>query len=105
MRALKYGRWNATLAPREAAAWPASREKNHTPGTPSRLTYVLTFSSWDLLKNGSDGANAGLTSHIVNGVMPTHARPSWVSMLKGSGTSGRSRSAGTGQCINRSDPQ
>src|SRR5215216_5279820 len=50
--------------------------KEPTPGTPSRWTYVLTFSSWDSLKDGSGGVNAGLTPHIVNGVMPTHARPS-----------------------------
>src|SRR5918997_551711 len=105
MRALKYGRWNATLAPRTANVFSASREKNHTTGTPSRWTYVLTFSSWDLLKNGSGGAKVGLTPHMVNGVMPTHARPSWVSTTRGSGISGRSSSAGTGQCINRSEPQ
>src|SRR4028119_2135629 len=75
MRALKYGRGKATRAPRTAAALPASREKNHTPGTPSRWTYVLTLSSWDSLKYGSGGANAALTPHMVNGVMPAHARP------------------------------
>src|SRR4028119_1774153 len=105
MRALKYGRGKATRAPRTAAALPASREKNHTPGTPSRWTYVLTLSSWDSLKYGSGGANAALTPHMVNGVMPAHARPSWVSTTRGSGTAGTAAPPGPGQCRNRSEPQ
>lgn len=64
------------MAPRTATALFASKKKNQTPGTPSRWTYFLTFSSWDSLKDGSGGVNAGLRPHIVNGVIPTHARPS-----------------------------
>lgn len=76
MRAVKYGRWKVRRAPKTASGLFASREKNHTPGIPSRCTYVLTFNSWDSLKNGNAGANTGLTLHMLKGVMPTHAAPS-----------------------------
>jgi len=91
--------------PETASRLLASKEKNHTPGTPLRWTYVLTLSSWELLNTGSAGENTGLTPHMVKGVMPTHAAPSKASMVKGSGISGRSVSAGAGQCRNSSLPQ
>jgi hypothetical protein len=47
----------------------------------------------------------GRASHMVNGVSPTHALPSNVSMDNLSGMRRRSASAGVGQCINRSLPQ
>jgi hypothetical protein len=105
MRAAKYGRPKPTRAPNTASGLLASNEKNQTPGTPSRWTYVRTFNSWDALKRGTAGRSTGRNPHMVKGVTPTHATPSKVSMTRGSGIRGRNACAGTGQCMKSSFPQ
>jgi len=43
--------------------------------------------------------------HIVKGMTPIHAAPSWVSMSSSMGMSGRSSAGSIGQCMNRRLPQ
>jgi hypothetical protein len=98
MRARKYGSPKATRAPKTASVLEASSEKNQTPGTPLKWTYVRTLSSCDWLTTGSGGRTTGRIPHMVNGVTLTQARPSKVSRLSRGAISGRRRSAATGQC-------
>src|SRR6185369_16559741 len=61
-------RRRATLT---ANFWPASRLKNHTPGLPPRVTYVLKFSSGKACNPGNGGTSRGVTPSIRNGTAPT----------------------------------
>ena len=56
-----------------------SREKNHTPGTPLRFTYVRTFTSGNEPKYGTGGISGNEMLRIENGIKPTQALPSNVS--------------------------
>ena len=64
-----------------------SREKNHTPGTPLRFTYVRTFTSGNDPKYGTGGMKGKEMLRIENGIKPTHALPSNVSTSTPSGRS------------------
>ena len=64
-----------------------SREKNHTPGTPLRFTYVRTFTSGNDPKYGTGGMNGNEILRIENGIKPTQALPSKVSTSIPSGRS------------------
>ncbi len=56
-------------------------------------------------KRGLVVCKAGLTPHMVKGVMPIQAAPPQVSITRGSGISERRGSAGRDQCRKRSLPQ
>jgi hypothetical protein len=64
-----------------------SREKNHTPGTPFRFTYVRTFTSGNDPKYGTGGMKGNEMLRIENGMRPTQALPSNVSTSIPSGRS------------------
>ena len=74
MHARKYGSPKATRAHKTASVLEASSEKNQTPGTPLKWTYVRTLSSCDWLTTGSGGRRTGRIPHIVNGETLTQAR-------------------------------
>ncbi len=59
----------ATLTATQLAA---SNEKNHTPGFPSTVTYVRTFSSKNRLTPGIGGHHRGALFDIWNGTTPSH---------------------------------
>ena len=64
-----------------------SSEKNHTPGTPFRFTYVRTFTSGNDPKYGTGGMNGNEMLRMENGIKPTQALPSNVSTSIPSGRS------------------
>jgi hypothetical protein len=88
MCAWKYGSENAMRAPRTALRLVASSEKKLTPGLPSTVKYVRTFSSGNDENPGIGGTKRGRTLDIQNGITPTHARSSNVSR-NGRKTGGR----------------
>jgi hypothetical protein len=57
-----------------------------------------------LLIPGNEGRKTGRAPQIAKGVTPIHALPPKVSIIKGSGISGRSASTGNCQCINNNLP-